>query len=100
MVSQGAVPRQYFDLNARHFPEKHDRHFRYTWVNAALQGAGLVGQGAYARSAPEAASAAAFAETCCCTSTVAVIACLIRKIVALICITLQSLCDSFSIVQS
>ncbi len=37
---------QYFDLNVRHFHEKlgekHGIHLSYTWVKAALQGAGLV----------------------------------------------------------
>jgi transposase len=40
---------QYFDLNVRHFHEKlrekHDIQLSYTWVKAALQGAGLVARG-------------------------------------------------------
>jgi transposase len=40
---------QYFDLNVRHFHEKlcevHQVELSYTWVKAALQGAGLVKQG-------------------------------------------------------
>jgi transposase len=39
----------YFDLNMRHFREKleeeHDIHLSYTWVQKALQGAGLVARG-------------------------------------------------------
>src|SRR6266545_4409373 len=40
---------QYFDLNVRHFheklQEKHQIELSYTWVKAALQGAGLVKRG-------------------------------------------------------
>jgi transposase len=40
---------QYFDLNVRHFHEKlreqHGIELSYTWVKAALQGAGLVARG-------------------------------------------------------
>lgn len=40
---------QYFDLNVRHFHEKlgseHGIQLSYTWVKAALQGAGLVAKG-------------------------------------------------------
>ena len=40
---------QYFDLNVRHFHEKlrevHQIEFSYTWVKAALQGAGLIKRG-------------------------------------------------------
>jgi len=40
---------RYFDLNMRHFHEKlqakHDIELSYTWVKAALQGAGLVARG-------------------------------------------------------
>lgn len=40
---------QYFDLNVRHFHEKlrekHDIQLSYTWVQTALQGAGLVAKG-------------------------------------------------------
>ena len=39
----------YFDLNVRHFSEKlhkeHGIHLSYTWIKAALQGAGLVKKG-------------------------------------------------------
>jgi transposase len=51
MVEQvlGLYRDQYFDLNVRHFHEKlrekHDIHLSYTWVKAALQGAGLVAKG-------------------------------------------------------
>ena len=41
-----AVPGEYFDLNMRHFHEKlreeHEIELSYTWVQKALQGAGLV----------------------------------------------------------
>src|SRR5450432_3372622 len=40
---------QYFDLNLRHFHEKlaseHGIHLSYSWVKAALQGAGMVARG-------------------------------------------------------
>src|SRR5437660_9984838 len=40
---------KYFDCNVRHFHEKltgeHDIQLSYTWVKAALQGAGLVAKG-------------------------------------------------------
>jgi hypothetical protein len=40
---------KYFDLNMRHFHEKlneeHEIHLSYTWVQQALQGAGLVARG-------------------------------------------------------
>jgi hypothetical protein len=32
----------YYDLNIRHFHEKHHIELSYTWVQQALQGAGLV----------------------------------------------------------
>ena len=39
----------YYDLNVRHFHEKlkeeHGIHLSYTWVQQALQGAGLVARG-------------------------------------------------------
>ena len=42
----GPVPERYYDLNMRHFHEKlHEEHgieLSYTWVQKALQGAGLV----------------------------------------------------------
>jgi len=42
----GLYRERYFDLNVRHFHEKlqseHDIELSYTWVKAALQGAGLV----------------------------------------------------------
>ena len=42
----GLYRERYFDLNVRHFQEKlqseHDIALSYTWVKAALQGAGLV----------------------------------------------------------
>src|SRR6202167_5475701 len=53
----------YFDLNIRHFHEKlseeHGIELSYTWVQKALQGAGLVGPRAQAREAPAAQRAAA-----------------------------------------
>ena len=40
---------KYFDLNMRHFQEKlseeHEIHLSYSWVQQALQGAGLVARG-------------------------------------------------------
>ena len=55
----------YFDLNIRHFHEKlRDKHqieFSYTWVQRALQGAGLVAKrrkrGPHRRRRPAAAAA-------------------------------------------
>lgn len=45
----GLYREQYFDLNVRHFHEKlgeeHGINLSYTWVKAALQGAGLVARG-------------------------------------------------------
>ena len=45
----GLYQHHYFDCNVRHFHEKleaeHDIHLSYTWVKAALQGAGLVARG-------------------------------------------------------
>ena len=45
----GLYREQYFDLNVRHFHEKlrekHGIQLSYTWVKAALQGAGLVAKG-------------------------------------------------------
>src|SRR6266545_7324147 len=56
---------RYFDLNVRHFHEKlgeeHGIGLSYTWVKLALQGAGLGETGAQARSASQAARAAALA---------------------------------------
>ena len=53
----------YYDLNMRHFHEKlqseHGIELSYTWVQKALQGAGLVARGQAARQAPEAAGTAA-----------------------------------------
>ena len=55
----------YFDLNIRHFHEKlseeHGIELSYTWVQKALQGAGLVARGQEARQAPAAERAAAAA---------------------------------------
>ena len=51
MVEQvlGLYRERYFDLNVRHFHEKlqaeHDIKLSYSWVKAALQGAGLVARG-------------------------------------------------------
>ena len=51
MVEQvlGLYRDRYFDLNVRHFHEKlveeHGIRLSYTWVKAALQGAGLVARG-------------------------------------------------------
>ena len=56
---------RYFDLNVQHFHEKlraeHQIELSYTWVKQALQGAGLVAQGAQARGASQAAGTAAAA---------------------------------------
>ncbi len=60
---------RYFDLNVRHFQEKlrqqHQIGLSYSWVKAALQGAGLVQRGrkrgVHRRSASQTAPAAAFA---------------------------------------
>ena len=45
----GCTGREYFDLNMRHFHEKlseeHGIELSYTWVQKALQGAGLVARG-------------------------------------------------------
>jgi transposase len=45
----GLYQKTYFDLNVRHFREKlqqeHGIHLSYTWVQQALQGAGLVARG-------------------------------------------------------
>src|ERR1700681_4330661 len=45
----GLYQKTYYDLNVRHFHEKlkeeHDIHLSYTWVQQALQGAGLVARG-------------------------------------------------------
>ncbi len=45
----GLYPEKYFDFNVRHFHEKlrseHDIGLSYSWVKAALQGAGLVARG-------------------------------------------------------
>jgi len=45
----GLYPEHYFDLNVRHFHDKlvaeHDIELSYTWLKAALQGAGLVRRG-------------------------------------------------------
>ena len=45
----GLYKETYFDLNIRHFHEKlseeHGIHLSYTWVQKALQGAGLVARG-------------------------------------------------------
>jgi hypothetical protein len=42
----GLYPENYYDLNARHFPEKlhqeHEISLSYSWVYQALVGAGLV----------------------------------------------------------
>ena len=56
---------QYFDLNVRHFHEKlqseHEIELSYTWVNLALQGAGLVTRGRKRWRTSQAASATASA---------------------------------------
>ena len=45
----GLYQKTYYDLNVRHFheklKEKHGIHLSYTWVQQALQGAGLVARG-------------------------------------------------------
>ena len=64
----------YFDLNMRHFHEKlreeHDIELSYTWVQKALQGAGLVARGKRGQSIAGGASAGR-CRACCCTSTAA-----------------------------
>jgi transposase len=63
---------QYFDLNVRHFHEKlrevHQIELSYTWVKAALQGAGLIKRGR------KRGARGGRCRACCCTSTAAVIA--------------------------
>ena len=58
----GLYREKYFDLNVRHFHEKlreeHEIQLSYTWVKAALQGAGLVAGRANAACTAEAAAAA------------------------------------------
>jgi len=45
----GLYQKTYYDVNVRHFHEKlkeeHSIHLSYTWVQQALQGAGLVARG-------------------------------------------------------
>jgi transposase len=54
---------EYFDLNIRHFHEKlqeeHDIELSYTWVQQALQGAGLVAKRRKRGATPAPTSAAA-----------------------------------------
>ena len=61
----GLYQETYYDLNIRHFHEKlRDEHaieLSYTWVQKALQGAGLVAKTAQTRPAPAEAAAAAAA---------------------------------------
>src|SRR5215831_16917330 len=49
----GLYREKYFDLNVRHFHEKlkaeHQIDLSYTWVKAALQGAGLVARAVHRR---------------------------------------------------
>ena len=61
----GLYGEKYFALNVRHFHEKlkaeHQIDVSYTWVKAALQGAGLGGAGQETPSAPPTAAAASVA---------------------------------------
>jgi transposase len=63
----------YFDLNIRHFHEKlreeHGIHLSYTWVQKALQGAGLVARGK--RRGKHRRESVGPCRGCCCTSTAA-----------------------------
>ena len=64
----------YFDLNMRHFHEKlqeeHSIHLSYTWVQKALQGAGLVARGRRRENIGGEESGVR-CRACCCTSTAA-----------------------------
>ena len=68
----------YYDLNIRHFHEKlrdeHGIELSYTWVQKALQGAGLVAKRRQARATPAAGDRGGRCRGCCCTSTAASIA--------------------------
>jgi transposase len=64
----------YFDLNIRHFHEKlreeHGIELSYTWVQKALQGAGLVARGKRRGKHGDGESGGP-CQGCCCTSTAA-----------------------------
>jgi transposase len=68
---------RYFDRNVQHFHEKlqakHDIRLSYTWVKAALQGAGLVARGRK-RGVHRRRRERRRYPACCCTLTVAGIA--------------------------
>src|SRR5664279_188088 len=63
---------RYFDLNVQHFHEKlraeHQIGLSYTWVKAALQGAGLVAKGRK-RGCIASDGNGGRCRACCCTST-------------------------------
>ena len=65
----------YFDLNIRHFHEKLSEQTRYraeyTWVQKALQGAGLVARGPKRRANTGGGESDGPCRGCCCTSTAA-----------------------------
>ncbi len=73
--SSAALSEVYFDLNIRHFHEKlrheHQIGLSYTWVQLALQGAGLVAKRRKRGAAPAEASCDDHCRACCCTSTAA-----------------------------
>ena len=66
---------KYFDLNIRHFHEKlreeHGIELSYTWVQKALQGAGLVARRTKARASTGGGESGGRCRACCCTSTAA-----------------------------
>ena len=68
----GLYRERYFDLNVRHFHEKlqaeHQIELSYTWVKAALQGAGLVKRGRKRGGIANGVSGG-LCPACCCTST-------------------------------
>src|SRR5882724_3833776 len=70
----GLYREKYFDLNVRHFHEKlqgeHQIDLSYSWVKAALQGAGLVARPGNAACIADGGSDAP-CRACCCTSMAA-----------------------------
>src|SRR3954465_6627410 len=73
----GLYRERYYDLNMRHFHEKlqeeHGIELSYTWVQKALQGAGLVAKRSKRGRIAEGGRAGRW-EGCCCTLTAASIA--------------------------
>jgi transposase len=71
----GLYRERYFDLNVQHFQEKlqaeHDIQLSYSWVKAALQGAGLVARGRASAGCIAGGASGDRCPACCCTSTVA-----------------------------